>query len=135
MRQINGLQVGNLNPLVITAVDTPTVGAPQGRYEIQGFNTGYNPANRGSAYPAIFNALPIFFHTGPIYQDTPLNGVTEESLLMVVADRLRSKLGTGDATVEDHLALESILMATNVLASRSQMAYSSMDQFAARQSA
>ncbi len=135
MRQLNGHHMSNLNPLQISAVDTPGLGIAHSRYEIAGFNTGYNPANRGALYPAIFSHLPIFFHQGEIFRDTALNGVTEESLLMVIADRLRSKLGTVDATPEDHLALESVMMAANVLASRSQMAYSSMDAFAHRQSA
>lgn len=129
MRQLNtSLTNGHLNALNIAAVDTPSQGEAQRRYQISGFNTAYNPSNRGQ-YPALFNNLPIFFHEGPIYRDTPLNGVTEESLFLVLADRLRSKLATPEACPEHQVALEAALLAANVLSRRSEMVYSSYDAF------
>lgn len=135
MRQIFGNQMGNLSPLTVTAVDTPAHGEPQRRYEIQGFNTASNPANRGAMYPALFNALPIFIHAGPVFMDAPLNGVTVEALLSVVADHLRTKLGTAEASHEDYLSLESVMLALNLQTNRSEMVHRSMDMFAHRQSA
>lgn len=129
MRPLNNLLSNPLlNLLHINCVDQPRHDMPALRYEISGFNTAYNHSNKGT-YPAIFSVLPIFFHHGPVYRDAPMNGASVESLLLVIADHLRTKLGTSMACMEDQVSLEAIQVAIDAQSNRSEMAHSSMEAF------
>jgi len=130
MRQIYPSTMNpSLNALNMTAVDLPGMGEAQRRYVIGGFQTAFNPANRGQQFPAMFTELPIFFHDGPVFADAPLNGVTPESLLAVVADHLQSKLRTPAGCIEMHMAVENIMLAISNLSRRSEVRYASADAY------
>jgi hypothetical protein len=130
MRQINyPIMNPRLNALSIGAIDMPAANQAQRRYEINGFNTAYNSANRQSPYPALFTSLPIFFHDGPVFLDAPLNGVTVESLIAVCMDRLASLQTTPEGCAEYHMALESLRLAMESLSRRNEMPYMSQDAY------
>lgn len=72
--------------LVVSAADQPGQGGANHLYHIFGFNTATNPSNDGGG-----NAIGscLFFQNGPI-NEVGVNGITNEALLAIVADRLRS---------------------------------------------
>lgn len=128
MRQINPPTMNrSLNALNLLAIDQPGINEAQRRYVIDGFQTAYNPANRGQQFPAMFSSMSIFFHDGPIFADAPLNGVTPESLLAVIADHLQSKLRTPEGSMEIHMAVDNIMLALNNLSRRNEIRYASTD--------
>lgn len=74
---------GNLK-LHIEVVDEPGAGGANHAYLISGFDTRSNPSKMGDA-----DAVGIIFQNGTI-PENGINGVTQEALLAIVADRLRS---------------------------------------------
>jgi hypothetical protein len=70
--------------LVIDVTDEPGQGGANHRYEISGFDTSTNP-DRG----ALFSRQIILFQNGPV-KEYGVNGITQEALLAIVIDRLRS---------------------------------------------
>ena len=88
MRQLTEHVVNPANDrLVITVTDEPGHGIANHRYEINGFDTNSNPSV--GDVPA--SSVTILFQNGPIGADgNGVNGITHESLLAIVADRLRS---------------------------------------------
>lgn len=86
MRTINDHQVNPANDtLTITVLDEPGSGGASHSYAITGFSTETNP----SYDPAGAAELSILFQNGPI-AEAGVNGITQEVLLAIVADRLRS---------------------------------------------
>lgn len=80
MRSINGHQVNPVNDrLVITALDDPGSGGANHRYRITGFTTPDGDCEE----------VELDFQNGPI-AEVGVNGITQEALLAIVADRLRS---------------------------------------------
>ena len=72
--------------LKIEVTDEPGAGGANHRYEISGFSTEFNPSEfKGSARLG----TDILFQNGPI-KKACVNGVTQEALLAIVIDRLRS---------------------------------------------
>jgi len=73
--------------LVIEVLDTPGAGGANHRYAVSGFDTSGNV----SADPATCceTRMEILFQNGPI-NEAGVNGITQEVLLAIVADRLRS---------------------------------------------
>ena len=72
--------------LKIEVTDEPGAGGANHRYEISGFSTEFNPSEfKGSARLR----TDILFQNGPI-KKACVNGVTQEALLAIVIDRLRS---------------------------------------------
>ena len=80
MREINDHKVIASDPLSISAIDSNHA------YMVSGFNTGTNPSGSNEQPPD--RALVIYFQNGMI-PDVGVNGVTNEALLAIVADRLR----------------------------------------------
>lgn len=116
MRQLNThLSSGGYNALQVVAVDQPAAGVPTARYDVTGFNTVYNPAARQQAQ---FTRLPIVFATGEAPIDAPANGVTNEALLAVVADHLRSQQNSPEACLEFQMAMEYVNAALGMLLQR-----------------
>lgn len=116
MRQLNThLSSGGSNVLQVVAVDQPVPGLPTTRYDVTGFNTVYNPAARQQGQ---FTRLPIIFATGDAPVDAPQNGVTNEALLAVVADHLRSQQETPEACLEYQMAMDYINAALGMLRQR-----------------
>ncbi len=74
--------------LTIQTVDPPGAGAANHCYEISGFNTTSNPSGEYT-YISCGNGVAILFQNGPI-PEVGVNGVTNEALLAIVADRLNA---------------------------------------------
>lgn len=85
MRTINDHQVNPANDtLTITVTDEPGAGGANHRYAVQGFDPTTNASFDGEAPVTV-----ILFQNGPI-NEVGVNGLTQEVLLAIVADRLRS---------------------------------------------
>lgn len=101
--------------LTITVTDVSGAGGANHRYEIRGFNTKTNDSDPIKQEPN--DHLEILFQNGPI-NEVGVNGITQEALLAIVADRLRS-LQAGPYTCrENALALTKIEEATHWLQQR-----------------
>ncbi len=72
--------------LTITITDQPGAGGANHRYEIGGLSTSGN-ASRGNMPTE--GGFVVLFQNGPI-KEHGVNGVTQEALLTIVIDRLRS---------------------------------------------
>jgi hypothetical protein len=72
--------------LEIHVTDEPGSGGANHRYEITGFSCLTNPSAEGYEQT---NIEIIFFQNGPI-KESSVNGITQEALLAIVIDRLRS---------------------------------------------
>ena len=88
MRTIEDHKVNPANDtLTIEVQDETGAGGANHRYAVYGFNTATNPsANKGMGDDT---AVTILFQNGPI-AEAGVNGITQEVLLAIVADRLRS---------------------------------------------
>jgi hypothetical protein len=85
MRKITDHIVNPCNDrLKIEITDQPGAGGANHRYEITGFDTRTNPSGDPGD-----SKLLILFQNGPI-NESGVNGITQEVLLAIVADRLRS---------------------------------------------
>jgi hypothetical protein len=73
--------------LKIEVTDEPGAGGANHRYEIAGFDTANNPSHDG--FGSSFSREIVLFQNGPI-KESGINGITQEALLAVVIDRLRS---------------------------------------------
>lgn len=93
MRQVTDHIVENdaaNHQLDIAVTDEPGAGGANHRYEITGFDTEHNPsAIARGGYKSSFSRAIILFQNGPI-KDAGVNGLTQEALLAIVIDRLRS---------------------------------------------
>jgi hypothetical protein len=86
MRNIEDHKVNPLNDtLTITAMDEPGSGGANHLYQVFGMNTTKNLSRRDEGQVH----AEILFQNGPI-PEFGVNGVTQEVLLAIVADRLRS---------------------------------------------
>ena len=76
--------------LSIAVTDQPGQGGANHKYEITGFDTAGNPSKEGeTGYSHVYSRLVILFQNGPI-KEFGVNGITQEALLAIVIDRLRS---------------------------------------------
>lgn len=121
MRMLTDHQVNPANDLLeITVTDEPGAGGANHRYEITGADVTNNP----SAVAPTDNdgKLVILFQNGPI-NEAGVNGVTQEALLAIVADRLRSFQAGPYACQENADALVSVeeAMAALLYRTRSRM--------------
>lgn len=91
MRTINDHKINPANDVIaIEVTDEPGAGGANHRYEISGFDTAGNPSNADHAgFASSFSRQVILFQNGTI-PENGVNGVTQEVLLAIVADRLRS---------------------------------------------
>lgn len=96
--------------LALVAVDAPGPGGACHRYEITGFNAAANPSHT----EARSNGAVILFQNGPIGV-AGVNGITNEVLLAIVADRLRSFQSGDYACNENAHALARIEAALDIL--------------------
>lgn len=104
--------------LTIEVLDEAGVGGANHLYMVKGFNTGSNPScpfTERHGQPA--DHATILFQNGPI-NEVGVNGVTQEVLLAVVADRLRSFQAGPYACRENALALTKIEEAQHWLQQR-----------------
>ena len=119
MREITDHIINPCNDkITITVTDEPGAGGANHRYEIEGFDTENNPSNTDSmGYRSSFSKQVILFQNGPI-SESGTNGVTQEVLLAIVADRLRSFQAGPYACRENALALTKIEEAQHWLQQR-----------------
>lgn len=76
--------------LQIDVTDQPGAGGANHRYEITGFDTESNVSRlNAEGYSTRYTREIILFQNGPI-KEVGVNGVTQEALLAIVIDRLRS---------------------------------------------
>ena len=90
--------------LAIAVVDEPGAGGASHFYDITGFDTKRNPANRPETGYVNFDRLVIRFQNGPVLE-CGVNGVTDEALLAIQIDRLRSFQSGKFACRENAIAL------------------------------
>lgn len=86
MRTIEDHKINPANDKIdIIVTDEPGAGGANYSYELTGFDPEKNPSN----HQPTSDKLLILFQNGPI-PENGVNGVTQEVLLAIVADRLRS---------------------------------------------
>jgi hypothetical protein len=99
--------------LTIAVSDEPGAGGANHRYEISGFATERNASHKDDSDAE----LVILFQNGTI-PENGVNGVTQEALLAIVADRLRSFQAGPFACKENACALTHIEEAMHWLQQR-----------------
>jgi hypothetical protein len=102
--------------LTITATDQPGSGGANHRYEIDGFKASKNPS-RDLLQPDA--SLVLLFQNGPI-SEVGVNGLTNEALLAIIVDRMRSFQAGPYACRENALALTKLEEAQHWLHSRTR---------------
>lgn len=108
MRVLRWDQLGALNEaLRVEALDELGPGGANHLYAITGFDTGKNESIAESDYSP-FNGTLIAFQKGPLKEAGDVNGITAESLLAIVADRLRSFQAGPFSCRENSLALTKV---------------------------
>lgn len=102
----------------ITVMDEPGSGGAAHRYVIGGYDARNNPSLDDDGiereYP---EATVILFQNGPI-NEVGVNGITQEVLLAIVADRLRSFQAGPYACRENAIALTKVEEAMHWLQQR-----------------
>jgi len=104
MREVTDHKINPANDtIVIEVVDEPGSGGANHAYCISGFDLGRNPGV-GPGFEDVVG-INIYFQNGPI-PEAGVNGVTQEVLLAIVIDRLRSFQKGPYACRENELALQ-----------------------------
>ncbi len=101
--------------LEIRVCDEPGAGGASHRYEIAGFYTTTNPSGDCGLPPG--DGLIVLFQNGPI-KEVGVNGVTNESLLAIVEDRLTGFQSGPYACFENAEALRCVQRALGYLHGR-----------------
>lgn len=116
MRTLEDFKVNPANDTLTVAVtDAPGAGGANHRYEITGFATESNPSHKDDGG----GECVILFQNGPI-NEVGVNGLTQEVLLSIVCDRLRSFQAGPYASRENALALTKIEEAQHWLLHRTR---------------
>lgn len=88
MRTINDHKINPANDTITIAVlDEPGAGGANHVYQVTGFDLSKNPSKLGDGPDA--NCQLVVFQNGTILENG-INGITQEVLLAIVVDRLRS---------------------------------------------
>lgn len=106
--------------LEIAVLDGPGQGGACHLYQIEGFNSSTNPSDPWTArhgQPAVHST--ILFQNGPI-KEFGTNGLTQEALLAIVIDRLRSFQAGPYACVANQNALAHCERALYLLQERTR---------------
>lgn len=116
MRTITDHIVNPANDKITIAVtDEPGSGGANHRYWVSGFNAAGNPSLHSANDDN--GGMVVLFQNGPI-PEAGVNGVTQEVLLAIVADRLRSFQGGPFKCKENACALTHIEEAMHWLQQR-----------------
>lgn len=106
MRTLEDFKVNPANDkLVVMVTDAPGAGGANHRYEISGFDTANNQSRPDGDDAE--NEFVILFQNGPI-NEHGVNGVTQEVLISIVIDRLRSFQAGPFSSRENALALTKL---------------------------
>jgi hypothetical protein len=90
MRTIDDHKINPANDtLTIAVLDEPGVGGGNHAYKVSGFDLSTNKSAGDGVTQSGATELVIYFQNGPI-PENGVNGLTQEVLLSIVADRLRS---------------------------------------------
>lgn len=103
--------------LTIAVMDEPGAGGANHRYEITGADRNANPSSGNTKF--IRAVEIILFQNGPI-KESGVNGVTQEALLAIVIDRLRSFQAGPFACDDNGIALDACCLALNTLQNRTR---------------
>ncbi len=114
MKQLTSHKVNECNgSLIVQAVDEPGSGGAHHKYAISGF------LRRNDAGTDDDTSVQICFQNGPI-KEVGVNGITNESLLAIVRDRLEGFQTGPYKCRENELALVKIEEAQHWLAHRTR---------------
>jgi hypothetical protein len=110
MRILTDHRLNGLNEaLEITVTDSPGLGGANHRYEISGFDSEKNPSStHPTGYTSSFTRTIVLFQNGPIKETGAVNGISQEALLAIVIDRLRSFQAGPYASRENAIALTKL---------------------------
>lgn len=119
MREITDHIINPANDKIkIRVTDEAGAGGANHRYEVTGFNAADNASAITTTAPiAQMDGLVVLFQNGPI-NESGINGITQEVLLAIVADRLKSFQAGPFACRENALALTKIEEAQHWLQQR-----------------
>ena len=119
MREITDHIINPANDrLKISVTDAPGAGGANHCYEVTGFLASDNASATTMKMPVVqMDGLVVLFQNGPI-NEHGVNGVTQEVLLAIVADRLKSFQAGPFACRENELALTKIQEAQHWLQQR-----------------
>lgn len=121
MREIRDHRVNPANDVIrIFVTDAPGEGGASHRYELSGFSVSNNPASiepDASYSGALEDGVTLFFQNGPIGV-VGVNGITQEALLAICIDRLRSFQAGPYACRENAFALTKLEEAVHWLHAR-----------------
>lgn len=121
MRTLTGHLVNPVNEqLTITVMDEPGAGGASHRYAIRGFDAAKNPSGINEfGFEEDNKECVILFQNGTI-PERGVNGITQEALLTIVADRLRSFQAGPFACAENAVALNHVEIALATLKDRTK---------------
>lgn len=121
MREITSHRANPANDILTIQVrDEPGAGGANHLYMVEGFDTASNPSDPFALrHGASAKHSTILFQNGPI-AEVGVNGVTQEVLLAIVADRLQSFQAGPYACAENAEALRHIEAAKEALHSRTR---------------
>lgn len=110
--------ISDADTLKITVTDEPGSGGANHRYEITGLDTDTNASSTDAqGYKTSFSKQVILFQNGTI-PDKGVNGVTQEALIAICIDRLRSFQSGPFACKENACALTHLEEAMHWLQQR-----------------
>lgn len=90
MRTIEDHKINPANDkLVVEVIDEPGAGGANHAYKVSGFELSTNKSAGDGVLQNTSKEVVIYFQNGPI-PENGVNGLTQEVLLSIVADRLRS---------------------------------------------
>lgn len=102
--------------LEVIVTDEPGAGGANHRYLVSGLDTSTNPSLDDDDH---ITTAVILFQNGPI-SEAGINGITQEVLLAIIADRLRAFQAGPYACAENGRALEYVRAAQAELQSRTK---------------
>lgn len=118
MRELTGHIVNPANDkLTVQVLDEPGAGGANYRYKILGYHDLRNPSR--DPYRQADTSVELLFQNGPI-AEVGVNGVSQEVLLEIVADRLRSFQAGPFNCSENGVALAHVEAAQKALLDRTR---------------
>jgi hypothetical protein len=118
MREITSHIVNPANDTIkIEVTDEPGAGGANHRYKLSGMSLNQNASRITAEDPIAF--LTVLFQNGPI-NERGVNGVTQEALLAIVADRLECFQAGPFASEYNAKALEHVKAAQESLLQRTR---------------
>ena len=105
--------------LEIEVQDAPGQGGAHHLYAVYGFHSATNPVGEVDSSLKNETVLKIFFQNGPI-KEVGVNGITQEALLAIVIDRLKSFQAGPFASEYNERSLHHCRLALNEVHARTR---------------